>query len=103
MGAEKKNLWNECIKAGSLGAGEDLTTVMVKDCVFTCRGVAVKARAAAVSPTLTIIKSYAISTSANTAVDGLFQATYANIVDCRAIGAVNKRAKECTTAVVTEA
>lgn len=103
MGAQLKNKWQQCIMAGSTGTGEDQGNVLIQDCVFNCRGVGVTARAAAVSANITILKSYGISTSGNTAVDAIFQATYANIVDCRVLGAVNKRAKECTTAVVTEA
>ena len=93
MGATKKGKWAECIKAGSIGTGGSLCSVMIKECVFTCRGVAVKGRAAAVSPRLSIIKSWGISTSSNTAVANIFQVTYANVIDSFAIGAVNVRAK----------
>ncbi len=79
--------WDNCIVAGGIG------DVLVKNCVFTCRGVAVKGRSAGVSPQLSIVGSQGISTSANTAVANIFQVTYANIVDSYAIGAVNVRAK----------
>lgn len=92
MGAQKKNAWTQCVMAGSTGTGEDLCSVMFKDTVFTCRGVAIKGRAAAVSPRLSIIRCQGISTSSNTAVANIFQVTYANVVDSYCLGAVNKRA-----------
>jgi len=93
MGAQKKNKWAQCIMAGSTGTGEDLGNVNIQECVFTCRGVAVTNRAAAVSPRTSIIRCQGISTSSNTAVANIFLVTYANVIDSYALGAVNKRAK----------
>jgi len=90
MGAQKKNLWDECIKVGSTGTGEDLCNVLIEKCTFNCRGVAVKARAAAVSARVTIDNCRGISTSSNTAMANVFQVTYANMIETFAIGAVNK-------------
>ena len=92
MGAQKKNKWAGCVKAGSIGTGEDLCSIMIKDSVFTCRGVAVTCRAAAVSPRLSIVGCRGISTSSNTALANIFLVTYANMVETYAVGAVNKRA-----------
>jgi hypothetical protein len=92
MGAQKKNAWAQCAMVGSTGTGEDLCNVMFKDCVFNCRGIAVKARAAAVSARITIADCRGISTSSNTAMANIFQVTYANMIDTYAVGAVNKRA-----------
>jgi hypothetical protein len=92
MKADKKNLWEECMTVGSINTGAELSNVMIKDTVFTCRGVAVAARAAAVSARISIIRSQGISTSSNTAVANIFQVTYANVVDSYCLGAVNKRA-----------
>lgn len=92
MGAQKKNMWQQCVMAGSPLTGEDLGSVYLSDCIFTCRGVAVTARAAAVSARISIVRCLGISTSSNTAVANIFQPTYANIVESYAIGAVNVKA-----------
>jgi len=86
MEAYKTEGWDECIKVGGIG------DVIVKDCIFNCRGVAVTARSAAVSPQLSLIDCRGISTSSNTAYGSIFQATYANTVETYAISAVNKKA-----------
>ncbi len=98
MGAQKKNKWAACIKAGSTGAGEDLGNVLIKDCVFNCRGVAVTNRATAVSPRTSIVDCRGISTSGNTAMANIFLVTYANVVQSYAIGAVNKRSTQVPAA-----
>jgi len=98
MGAQSKNKWAACVKCGSTGTGEDLGTVTFTDCLWTCRGVAVTCRAAAVSPRVNIIRGMGISTSSNTDDANIFQTTYALLIDTYVLSEVNKRGEIIPTA-----
>jgi hypothetical protein len=85
VSADKAHRWKAVIEGGKLTASLD-----VEDCDFVCRGIATRTRSAGASGFMSTKYCRGISPSGNTAVGGLFLATYQYILETYNVAAVNK-------------
>lgn len=85
MDANKAERWRTCVEGGKLTAD-----ILVKNCLFICRGVATATRSAGASGEMYTIDCRGISPSSNTSVGALFTPTYQYIIQSYNVAAVNK-------------